>query len=469
MKKLVILLMLALITGTAFAQADGAAAVEQVKSILKSGAADADKQIDAVAKPFKKDPETLTNIGRECLRADKAAKAEEYANRALEKNKNYGDAYILLGDVAIRNDDGGKAAEMFQQAMYMDKTNPEGYVRYAKIMAKSSPQSSLDALEQLKTNCPSYPADLTAAEIASRGGNMAKAIEYYQKVDKSQMDDAQLADFSINYFFKGEFERSREVALYGAAKSPRYAALNRMAFYTNTELKDYDQALIYADRLWIQSDSVKIAAFDYQYLSSAHLGAKNYDKSIEASQTILTLEDANEDAKLGALKNISDAYNEQNDYANAIPAYKKYLDAKPNATATDYAGLGTLYTYQANELSGAEQEAAVANADNVYAELANKFDDAAEFATFQRARVAGIIDPTLAKGKAKPHYDKLIEIITAEGTPEGASKTRLLQAYQYNMIYALQIQDDVEASKAYAAKVLELDPDNAQANMVITK
>ncbi len=465
-KSLIIGVMLTVVGAPAFAQADGKAAIEQTKSILKSGAADADKQIDALAKPFKKDAETLTGIGREYLKADKAAKAEEYANRALEKNKNYGDAYILLGDVAIRHADGGKAAEMFPQAMYMDKQNPNGYVRYAKIMAKSSPSSSIDALEQLKQNCPDYPVDLIAADIASRSGNMTKAIEYYEKVDKSKMDDAQLADFSINYFFKGDYNKSLDVATYGANKSPRYAALNRMSFYNYTQLKDYDKALVYADKLFNKSDSAKIVAFDYEYLGSANLGAKNYNKAIEAYQTILTLDDANEEARLSALKNIADAYGEQDDYKNAIPAYERYLAAKPNPTATDYAGLGSLHTYYANSLTGAEQEAQVAKADKVYADLATKFSDAAEFAAFQRARVASIVDPDLKKGKAKPHYDKLIEIISAEGTPEGTSKNRLLQAYQYNMIYSLQILDDVEASKAYANKVLELDPSNAQAKLV---
>lgn len=54
------------------------------------------------------------------------------------------------------------AQEMFQQAMYMDKTNPEGYRRYANLMAKSSPQSSIDALEQLRLNVPGYPVDILA-------------------------------------------------------------------------------------------------------------------------------------------------------------------------------------------------------------------------------------------------------------------------------------------------------------------
>ncbi len=460
--------LLTIVGAPANAQDDSKAAIDQVVSILKSGAADADKQIEKIAKPFKKDGKTLTAIGREYLRLDNSEKAEQYANMAVSKNKSCGEAYILLGDIAIRNDDGGKAAEMFQQAMYMDKTNPEGYRRYAFLMAKSSPESSFDALEQLRINVPGYPVDILAAEIADRTGNMKKAIEYYGKVDKTKMEDNQLASYATDLFLNADYTKSLEVAQYGIQRSPRYAAFNRLSLYNYTEAKDYAKALEYADKLFNASDSAKFSAFDYQYVGHANFGAKNYDKAREAFGKILTLSDANEDAKLDAMKQIATAYSDEEDYENAIPAYEKYLEKNTNATASDYAELGTMCTYNANKLTGDAQLAAVEKADKVYADLAGKFADAAEFAAFQRARVAGIIDSDLKKGAAKPHYDQLIDIIVKDGRIEGASKSRLIQAYTYNMIYALQIKDDVATSKEYANKVLELDPENEQAKLVST-
>ncbi len=465
-KYLALGVLLTIASAPVMAQTDSKAAIEQVKSILKSGASDADKQIANIAKPFKKDAATLTAIAREYYNADNNTMAEDYANRAIAKDKSCGEAYILLGDIAVRNDNGGKAAEMFQQAMYMDKTNPEGYRRYANIMSKSSPQSSLDALEQLRTNVPGYPVDIIAAEISDRSGNMKKAIEYYNKVDKSKMNEPQLASYSTDLFLTGDFEKSLEVAQYGVQKAPRYAAFNRLSLYDYTELKNYTDALVYADRLFNASDSAKFSAFDYQYVGHANLGAKKYDAAITAFNSILTLEDANDEAKLDAMKQIANVYSDREDYDKAIPAYEKYLEANPSPSASDYAGLGTMCTYQASSLTGDAQVSAVKKADKVYADLAGKFPDAAEFASFQRARVAGIIDPELKNGTAKPHYDKLIEIITADGNIEGTSKTRLLQAYQYNMIYALQIKDDVATSQEYAKKILEIDPDNEQAKMV---
>ncbi len=466
-KYLLMGVLLTIVSAPAMAQVDSAAAIEEVKAILAEGnSKDADKRITDIAKPFKKDAEVLVAIGREYLNADNPEKAEEYANNAIAKNKSCGDAYILLGDVAIRNDDGGKAAGWFQQAMYMDKTNPEGYRRYAYLMTASSPQSSIDALEQLKKNVPDYPTDLIAAEISDRAGNMKQAVEYYDKVDMSKMDEGHLANYATDLFLTGDYEKSLKVAQYGLTKNPRHAAFNRLSMYNHTELADHEKALHYADKLFNESDSAKISAFDYQYVGHANVGAKNYDTAIEAFETILTLEDANDEAKLDARKQIADAYSGKEDYAKAIKAYEEFLKDSPNPSASDYAGLGTLYLYKAQAEEGEEQEKTVQEGDKVYADLANKFDDAQEFAYFQRARLAGIIDPDLEKGTAKPYYDKLIEIILADGDIEGTSLTRLLQAYQYNMIYALKTKDDVPESKFYASKILELEPDNEQALMV---
>lgn len=465
-KYFVIGAMLTIVSTPVNAQVDSKAAIDQVISILKSGAPDADKQIGKIAKPFKKDGKTLTAIGREYLRIDNSEMAEKYANMAISKDKKCGEAYILLADIAIHNDNGGKAAEMFQQAMYMDKTNPEGYRRYAYLMAKSSPQSSLDALEQLRSNVPGYPVDILAAEIADRTGNMKQAIEYYKKVEVSKMKDEQLASYATDLFLTGDYTKSLEIAQIGVQHSPRNAAFNRLSLYNYTENKEFDKALEYADKLFNASDSAKFSAFDYQYVGHANIGAKHYDKAREAFNTILNLEDANEDAKLDAMKQIATTYSEEENYEQAIPAYEKYLAANSKATASEYATLGTMCSYNAGNLTGEAQEEAVKEADKAYEQLETKFDDAKEFAVFQRARVAGILDPDLKKGAAKPFYDRLIQIIVEDGRIEGATKTRLLQAYLYNMIYALQIQNDVATSQEFANKVLELDPENEQAKLV---
>ena len=76
------------------------------------------------------------------------------------------------------------------------------------------------------------------------------------------------------------------------------------------------------------------------------------------------------------------------------------------------------------------------------------------------------LDPTSQKGLAKPFYDKVIELITSNSSMDNISKNRLIQAYHYNMSYALIIQKDNATAKSYAAKILALDPDHDAAKQV---
>ena len=73
-------------------------------------------------------------------------------------------------------------------------------------------------LEELKKQLPDYPTGLISAEIFSKAGNLTKAVQYYDQVDKAKMEDYQLVDYALAYFLKGEFNKSLEVAKYGNGK-----------------------------------------------------------------------------------------------------------------------------------------------------------------------------------------------------------------------------------------------------------
>lgn len=457
------------VTGTpAMAQKeDPQAAIANVKSILASNAPDKDKQVASIAKSFKKDAATLTAIGREYLNLRLYDKAKEYGNMAIAKNKKYGDAYILLGDIAVGNNDAGEAAGFYQQAMYMDKTNTEGYRRYAYLMATSSPESSAQALEELRKNVPGYPVDLIAAEIYDNAGNKKEAIAYYEKVDKNQMKENVLVSYLADLFFTGDYDKCIEVGTWGAQKFPRSGAINRLTFYSFTEKKDYEKAEYYAERLFNESDSVKILPFDLQYYGHTAMGKKDHDKAIEMFSKLHDHADANADAKEDALKNIADAYTQKEDYPNAIETYKKYKEIAKKMAATDYASYGQACMLLAQSLEGDAKTKAAKDADAVFAELAEKIPSAAEYAYYQRARVAGILDPQSKEGLAKPFYDKVIEIASANDNMDNITKNRLVQSYHYNMAYYLLIKKDSATAKSYASKILAIDPEYAPAKQLM--
>ena len=101
----------------------------------------------------------------------------------------------------------------------------------------------------------------------------------------------------------------------------RDAGYNRLAFFSNTELKNFDAALNYADALFNRSDSAKFSYFDYTYYGNALSGAKKHDEAIAMYQKALEQEIEDGDKRAGVVKQLSEAYENKEDYENAIKTY----------------------------------------------------------------------------------------------------------------------------------------------------
>lgn len=450
------------------AQTDTKAVIEQITKVIKSDAADKDSQVKDLFKPYKKDATVMVGIGRAYFDVQDLEKAQEYADMAIKRNKNCGDAYILSGDIQVLKDDGGAASALFEQAIYFEPKNPNGYRRYAQVNSKANPSAAVAKLEELKQQVPDYPIGLISAEIFSKAGNLEKAIEYYNTVDKSKMEDYQLADYALSYFLLGKFDNSLEVSKFGNEKFPKNPALNRISFFNLTNLKRYDEALVYADALFNKSDETKITDSDYLYYGHAYLGNNQYDEAVEMFQKSIENNANNKADKEDALKNIAEAYRKKGDYAKAIESYQTYLNSKSEQTANDIHTLAQMYMAEASDSThtDAEKKEFYDKADAVYADMAEKFKSVADFATLQRAHIGFALDPETKDGLAKPHYEKLADIILAKTEKDDKDNERLVEAYRY-LGYFYLLQDNKTESDAYWKKILELDPNNATAKQAL--
>ena len=423
-------------------------------------------QVKEFIKANKKNAEALVGLGRTYLDLKDTANAKKYADMAIKVDKKNGAGYILQGDIEVIKDNGGAASGWYENATYFDPKNPEGYRKFATINSKTSPSSSVAKLEELRRQRPDYPVDIISAEIYDKAGNINKALEYYNKVDKSKMKDNELVNYALNYFLNGNFDKSLEISQYGNQNFPKNPALNRISFFNLTNLKKYTEALDYADRLFNKSDSTKITESDYLYYGYAYLGNKDYDKAIDMFNKSLAENKDNKADMNDALKNIASAYQAKGDFTNAIPAYKKYLEGLEKMTAYDLGNLASMYSDMSESATGASKADAIKNADSVYADISDKFPNVADFATYQRARIAFAQDPEVKNGAAVSICQKLIDLINAKQTKVDNDNTRLVTAYSYLGFYYFHINNKAKAKENFA-KVLEIDPTNEQAKEVI--
>lgn len=447
---------------------DEKAAIDQATQIIKSGAADAAKQVQAIYKKNKKSGEVIVGIGRAYFDVRDTANAHVYADYAAKLK--YSPAYVLLGDLAALSDDGGGAAKMYDQAIYFDPKNVEAYRKYAIIYSRISFQSSIDKLEQLRREVPSYPVDLPIARLYDNAGKIDDAIRHYEKVPLSEMEPGDLGKFALKYYLNKDYDKSMSVVKGGLQKYPRSSSLNRVGLMNTIAQEKFDDALNYADRLFNKSDSADLKDFDYNNYAKAYIGKGNYDEAIGLYRKAMEVSQADKDAVNNLYKEISDAYMKKGEFDNAVAEYRKYLEGTSSKTASDYSTLAEMYYKHAADLTGEEQMASIKQADDIYKELQERFSnnpDVVSYVLNRRGTLNVIMDPDSKQALAKPIFEQLMQMLEAKAEPTKTDTNRLITCYRYMLSYDLLVQDNKQAAKEWAQKILNLDPENEQAKAVM--
>ena len=427
------------------------------------------KAQQAAAKDFvklnKKNPEALAGLGRAFLDAKDQTNALKYADMAIKAGKNKAAGYLLKGDIAAINDDGGEAAMWYQTATQLDPSNPTGYIKYARVYQKVDAAGAEEMLRKLTTIDPSYPVDAEIAHMYYANNKFSKALENYQKVALDKMDDSKLTEYALSAYFLGKSQESLVPAEYGAQRHPRSAGLNRLAFYDNTDLKNYEKALEYADALFNRSDSAKFVGRDYLYYGHALKGAGQYEKAIEMFKKTYDMDQTQNDV----LKLISDSYLEKEnaDHDMAVQYLQQYIEKSGDVKASHFTSMAKIYRDLAEDATdAAAKEAALMKADKVYADMAEKMPNNVDFATYQRAHLMHQINPDVKVGKAKPFYEKYAQLMEAKAEREASENTTLAEAYNYLAVYYLQ-NDKTAQAKEYARKLQGIQPDNETAKAIL--
>lgn len=448
---------------------DSKAIVEQATQIINAKGADYANQLKQLYKDNKKNPEALVGIGKALLNAKDLDNAAKFADYALARDGKYAKAFLLKGDIAVSKDDAGAAAENYQQAKYFAPKDPEGYYKYAMILRGRSPEEAVSNLEELRTQRPDYPVDALCGRIYYIAQKYENAEGYYDKVaDKSKLEDEDITYYAMSTWLLGKREKSIDVCKTGLARDARRAGWNRIAFYNYTDLKDSNNALEYADRLFNKSDSAHFIAEDYVYYGTALQQAERWDDAIKAYEQAVV--ENKDNAKQVAIinKNLSDVYLKKGDFDNAVAYFEKSMGGEPTMDNLD--NLGSLYAdiaskkTQASDQAGAE--AAFKKADAAYARMGELFPNYGNYVNYMRGQINANLDPDSKQGLAKPYYEALATSLEGKADKNGSEIAMQKQAYLYLIVYSYNVKQDKDAAKAFANKMLVIDPENEIAKQV---
>ena len=77
------------------------------------------------------------------------------------------------------------------------------------------------------------------------------------------------------------------------------------------------------------------------------------------------------------------------------------------------------------------------------------------------------MDPESKQELAKPHYERLVELLGSKAERDNTDKVRLVEAYRYLISYYLITKNDTNTAKQFAQKLKEIDPENETAKQVL--
>ena len=427
--------------------------LKPIETTLKAGNTnpkELEKTLKDYQKEFKKDPKALVALGNILAMNKQYDQANAVADAVIAKYKNYGDAYILKGDIYAMQDNGGEAATWYGQCMTMDPKNPQGYISYSNVYRKIDPAASADALNKLREINPDYPIEAEAGHNFFSAGNYDKAYEYFSKAKPSTLEEYTQYEYAFTAYILNKKEESLNLCNSGIQKYPKDAAMRILALRAAVDLQKYDVALEQANTI-MNTDSIKKNASIISYYGLALAGNKQYNEAIAQYQKALEMKA--DDPK--PLQYISEAYKAMGDEDKALEYNQQYMDKNPNAAPTDFMKLAEIYVNKAKKDPKTKAEN-IDKAIAVYAKLAEKYPTLKPFAKLQEGNTAFQNE---LDDKAIPAYTEVINELEAKQC-DADEISYLKQAYQYmGFIYTYDKQD-FDTAKPYFDKLLKLDPNN---------
>ena len=472
MKAIKFLLMGVLLAGFS---ATANAQVEELNAAInaiKTNAANKGDLAKTAYKKNKKDAEALMKIARAYYEQKDTAGAAQFANYANEAGKpkyQYAPAYLLLGDIeASYGTDGGKAAGYYNQAINFDPKNPEGYKKWAMVYRKISPSQAAKKLQDMKAQCPNEDIDAFTAHIYMLAGDEKQAYENYKKADITKLDKTGLNEFVRCSYFTGKFEDALRASEAGIKLVPRNPTFNRLAMFSNYELKNYDAAKAYINKYFNETDSATFSEYDHFYTALIYQALEDkanmyahYDKALEL------VNDSSMIKRPAILKSVSDSYLKDGEFDKALRYYQDYMASKNNdLNSDDIEGLAKIYSKNADAVEDAKKPELISKAVETYRMMGEKFPVQAIYAAYQCATMNNKLDPNMTKSLARPDYLKVVSLLENKADRDKSENTILKYSYHYLMSNAFLIGKNKAEAKAYADKILAIDPEYAPAQQI---
>lgn len=379
--------------------------------------------------------------------------ALELLEQASKKDKKNPAIYIAMGDAYRKLVDGSNAVISYKKALDADKEYAEAIYNQGKIYkTQNNPEIYLEYFNEAIAVDSNYAPALYElyAYYFFKDVNMAQKYldAYISHSDPNLQHDYLRADLLyVSKKYTAAIEEADDIIQKaGPNVQPR---LYKLMAYSYAANGDSTTALKDINTYFEHQDTTELVAKDYA-LKAALLENAGSDKTeaIGWYRKAFALEKDSLE-KLNYMVSLADLQKETGNREREARWREQIYLTKSNPTNLDIYKWGMALYADKDYLK----------ADSVFAIYEEKYPDHIH-GYLWRARCTALADTSMKEGLAVPHFKKLIEVAATDTVK---NKAILLTAYEYLGGYEANITKDYTASVGYFRKLLELDPENADA------
>ena len=430
-------------------------------------------------------------------------------NDMQKAKKNAPIIYILEGDMLYAQDKIGEAAGKYETALRFDSKLELAYIRLAEAYEKSSWQTAVEYLNNLLEQNPDYTLAyryLGRIYSSAKIGQWQKAIDAYKTFFAAgyyTLDDiGKLAQalFFQAFFSDNNYEEAYAKINEGLEIAPNDFTLNRFRMYVAARTQNIESGLKYAEHFFsLKGDYI---ARDYTMYAQMLKEAKMYDEALEQYKQVLFIDPTNVDMykEMATIANLKGQNGVAADY---LKLFIEKKGADKVEVVTDFFQMGRYYYIACNARNAADTALLLSRFQNIdftktisenelqkdslltdkqlfiektlkyYMNQADKAFDAfiernpASYQGFLwKARTNSLLDPETELGLAKPHYEKVIELLVEREEKNPTMISSLVEAYRF-LAWFYYKNKDFPNAKLNCEKVLELDPEEPNGKAIL--
>lgn len=376
--------------------------------------------------------------------------AVELLGEAIKRDKKNPEIYTALGDAYKKIIDGTNAIRYYDKALDVDPSYAEAMYKKGLIyITQNNTEVYIDRFSKAYNMDTAYAPAIYQLywHYFRKNNTMAKKMltAYVRHSDRSPEHDYMSADLQ---YVAGEYSNAINIARgiihdYKEIK-PR---LYKLIAYSYAELKDSSLSLHYMKEYFARQDLKETVSKDYELMAKLH-ESQSSDKSavIDWLKKALVME-TDKKQQLQYMITLADMQKELGNREREAIWREKVYNNKKSPTNLDIYKWGVAL-YSAEDY---------VKADSVFAMYEQKYPDQI-YGYLWRARSNALIDTTMEKGLAIPHYMNLVKVALKDSI---SNKANLLSAYAYLGTYEANIKKDYPASLNYFNSILQIDPENA--------